>query len=91
MGIQVKYLEDVALYYDSKNYWQKIGDKMFGYCQLSEMILEHTARPISDFVFLSKEPKVKPPVEYLSEDQRAKPVGIGLVPNPAYEALMGGS
>ena len=64
------------VYFGSKRYWRQLGDRMYGYCQLSESLIDHMIRPLESFQFLDKHPQAKPQV---------------LVPNPAADALECGS
>ena len=75
MKTQVQYIEEHGLYWDTEKYWKEIGGYMYGWDTLSQTVHNHIKRHKSDFIFLTKEQKKdKPPAEYLSEDQRMKPI-----------------
>ena len=92
--IQVKHVTD-GIYFDSKHYWKPVGTYMHGYCRITHVVHAHIKKPITQFEFLGHKSEVtqkpKRAVDYLSKEQRAKPVAPHIIENQAYEAVMGGS
>ena len=78
MKIVVKHFKE-DLYYDiyfgAKRYWKDMGERMIGYCMLSDTLIDHVIRPVEAFQFLDKR----------------KPQRKELAPNPAMDALECGS
>lgn len=74
MKTQVHYIPELDLYWDTEKYWKEIGGYMYGWDEENEMVHDHVKWKEKDFIFLTRKPKDKPPAEYLSEDQRMKPI-----------------
>ena len=70
-----------GLYYDSKNYWEPHGDRMYGYDRVKQKRLEHVFRPIQTFTLLPEQIEIK-----------QKPVKeVPIITNPAADLLDCGS
>ena len=85
MKIMVKHHKNdiyYDIYFGSKRYWRQMGERMFGYCMLSQTLIDHIIRPIESFEFLDK------PVQV----QKIPPQSNQFIPaNPAADALECGS
>ena len=82
MKVAVRHHKD-DLYYDiyfgAKRYWRDMGERMIGYCMLSDTLIDHVIRPIESFEFLDG--RIEAPKQQTNT----------FVPNPAADALECGS
>ena len=84
MKIMVKHHKDdiyYDIYFGSKRYWRQMGERMFGYCMLSQTLVDHIIRPIESFEFLDRRVQVP----------EITPQTNQFIPNPAADALECGS
>lgn len=85
MKVQLKHHKDdiyYDIYFGSKRYWRQMGERMFGYCMLSQTLVDHIIRPLESFEFLDK--RVQSP--------EIRPQTNQFIPsNPAADALECGS
>lgn len=85
MKVQLKHHKDdiyYDIYFGSKRYWRQMGERMFGYCMLSQTLVDHIIRPLESFEFLDKRVQVP----------EIRPQANQFIPsNPAADALECGS